>query len=151
MNTNIYFINSVFIIKLSQHVYHLASYDTYQTCLQISEIQCNNLDCLECGVANRMERIVGGWVTNVNEYPWVVALTAKGRFYCGGTIINDLYILTAAHCVRSVGGPSLPYRKSRNVYLLIPFQLFRTNKTQIKHFVEMYYHFYTQFPYQYIG
>ncbi|KAG8319392.1 hypothetical protein J6590_059428 [Homalodisca vitripennis] len=52
-----------------------------------------------CGLPNRMERIVGGWPTRINEYPWVVALSIRGQFYCGGTIINDLYILTAAHCV----------------------------------------------------
>ncbi|XP_017299780.1 trypsin-like [Diaphorina citri] len=45
-----------------------------------------------------MDRIVGGWTTEVNEYPWVVALEQAGKFFCGGTLISDRYVLTAAHC-----------------------------------------------------
>ena len=48
----------------------------------------------------RRSRIVGGQETEVNEYPWQVALYKSGSSYpnCGGTLISDLWILSAAHC-----------------------------------------------------
>ena len=53
-----------------------------------------------CGVANRVTRIVGGEETEVNEYPWQVGLVNSGlnRPFCGGTIINNRWVMTAAHC-----------------------------------------------------
>ncbi|KAK0091685.1 hypothetical protein PV326_002856, partial [Microctonus aethiopoides] len=53
-----------------------------------------------CGVRNEESRIVGGQTTGVNEFPWVVRLSYLNKFYCGGTLINDRYVLTAAHCVK---------------------------------------------------
>ncbi|XP_065225645.1 trypsin-1-like isoform X2 [Planococcus citri] len=53
----------------------------------------------ECGGV-RQTRIVGGsTVKYVNQYPWIAQLHYKGKFYCGGSLINSKYILTAAHCV----------------------------------------------------
>ncbi|KAK7865540.1 hypothetical protein R5R35_010084 [Gryllus longicercus] len=52
-----------------------------------------------CGVANEA-RIVGGQETDEHEFPWMVRLSYFNRFYCGGTLINDRYVLTAAHCVK---------------------------------------------------
>lgn len=53
----------------------------------------------DCGLTNKNIRIVGGQETEVNEYPWMALLMYRGQFYCGGTLINSWYILTAAHCV----------------------------------------------------
>uniref|UniRef100_A0A0A1XSC5 Plasma kallikrein n=1 Tax=Zeugodacus cucurbitae TaxID=28588 RepID=A0A0A1XSC5_ZEUCU len=53
-----------------------------------------------CGNINTFHRIVGGMDTEVNEYPWMAMLMRRGDFYCGGALINDQYVLTAAHCVR---------------------------------------------------
>ncbi|XP_064102965.1 transmembrane protease serine 9-like isoform X3 [Macrobrachium nipponense] len=58
------------------------------------------VDC-KCGRINSVNRIVGGVETGVHEYPWQVAITGASSNvpFCGGSIIADQWILTAAHCV----------------------------------------------------
>merc|ERR1712227_199074 len=54
-----------------------------------------------CGLANKgKNRIVGGVETEVNEYPWQVGLVnTQGKTpFCGGTLISNQHVLTAAHC-----------------------------------------------------
>merc|ERR1719384_609153 len=53
-----------------------------------------------CGQKNVASRIVGGVETEVNEYPWQVALVSAGGSHpwCGGTLITSQHVLTAAHC-----------------------------------------------------
>ncbi|KAK9302902.1 hypothetical protein QLX08_005241 [Tetragonisca angustula] len=56
---------------------------------------CNN--CV-CGVG-RKTRIVGGNVTSVYEFPWIVSMSKQGTFYCAGSLITRKHVLTAAHCM----------------------------------------------------
>ncbi|KAL7289317.1 hypothetical protein TKK_0017247 [Trichogramma kaykai] len=53
-----------------------------------------------CGLRNEDSRIVGGQTSVTNEFPWQARLSYMNKFYCGGTLINDRYVLTAAHCVK---------------------------------------------------
>jgi secreted trypsin-like serine protease len=54
-------------------------------------------------------RIVGGNDAVPNSWSMVVSLRniKTNRFFCGGTILSDSFILTAVHCVtnRQVPGP----------------------------------------------
>ncbi|XP_062707054.1 transmembrane protease serine 9 [Aedes albopictus] len=55
-----------------------------------------------CGAKNGnpdTERIVGGHNADPNEWPWIAALFNNGRQFCGGSLIDNVHILTAAHCV----------------------------------------------------
>lgn len=54
-----------------------------------------------CGIGYPGTRIVGGSEVRENEYPWMASLwNAKRKFFCGGSIVTDQYVLTAAHCLR---------------------------------------------------
>jgi len=55
-----------------------------------------------CGIPNaNPEKIVGGVEATPHEFPWQVGLFFNG-YFCGGTIISEKYILTAAHCADGV-------------------------------------------------
>lgn len=44
-------------------------------------------------------RVVGGIPSNPGAWPWLIALYQDGIFHCGGVILSDSWVLTAAHCV----------------------------------------------------
>ena len=68
-----------------------------------------------CGVAQHSasgNRIIGGDKASENEYPWQAYLVIKKhngkKISCGGSLISNQHILTAAHCTEhaSEGGIS---------------------------------------------
>lgn len=69
-----------------------------------------------CGIrqVNRRDsKIVGGTSTFHGQYPWAASIRIKyanNRHHCGGSLINDQWILTAAHCVASFSSPSFVVR-----------------------------------------
>ena len=55
-----------------------------------------------CGVegpaVEKEGRIVGGVEATPHTWPWQVALFIDDAWFCGGSIISENYVLTAAHC-----------------------------------------------------
>ncbi|KAL1506272.1 hypothetical protein ABEB36_005664 [Hypothenemus hampei] len=54
------------------------------------------------GEAPPEARIIGGTEVNPNTIPYQAALFihfARGRSFCGGSLISENYVLTAAHCM----------------------------------------------------
>lgn len=49
--------------------------------------------------AANAEKIVGGTKTDIANYPWQISLRSSGSHICGGSIYNEQWIITAAHCV----------------------------------------------------
>ncbi|XP_011189198.1 serine protease easter [Zeugodacus cucurbitae] len=58
----------------------------------------------ECGKIPLSSRIFGGSETLIDEFPWTAMLVYENRdlvksTYCGGSLINTFFVLTAASCV----------------------------------------------------
>uniref|UniRef100_A0A3B4ZYT6 Coagulation factor IX n=1 Tax=Stegastes partitus TaxID=144197 RepID=A0A3B4ZYT6_9TELE len=51
------------------------------------------------------KRIVGGQEVVPGEIPWQVMLArSSGQLFCGGSILSERWIITAAHCLVEAGG-----------------------------------------------
>ena len=50
-----------------------------------------------------LDRIVGGDKAVKHSIPWQAALTSRGSnfVFCGGTVIDETHIMTAAHCTEN--------------------------------------------------
>lgn len=79
---------------------------------RIKELQYNVILLTGCGEIsiNSTFRITGGKVTEPHAYPFQALIlrhnVTDNRYirpeendFCGGSVINNMYILTAAHCV----------------------------------------------------
>jgi len=56
---------------------------------------------VECGREGppSKERIVGGSEATPNQWPWQAAIFINGRSFCGGSIVSERFVMTAAHCI----------------------------------------------------
>jgi len=57
-------------------------------------------------------QVVGGEEAPSGSYPYIVSLDWSGQHFCAGSILNELWIVTAGHCVEAL--PSLNYLKVKS-------------------------------------
>ena len=89
-----------------------------------ANIKRNSYGPKGCGVNSRSNtRIVAGQPADSKQWPWMVALLRENmEHYCGGVLITDRHILTAAHCVKK----------------LVSYQFLNLNKHFVRGFTQVF-------------
>ncbi|XP_063918253.1 clotting factor C-like isoform X2 [Zophobas morio] len=141
--------------------FHCADYFEFQTPDQEATQWCSNGNwvgslptCVPiCGQSSPTADptlIVGGKKAKRGKYPWHVALydAQSKTLLCGGTLLNQRVVLTAAHCITNVEAHLQPKEK----YIVAAGKYFRqynhtddADSTQFSSVIEMF------IPYQYRG
>jgi len=52
----------------------------------------------DCGLPGPADKIVGGEEATPHQYPWMAALFIDDKWFCGGSLISDEWVMTAGHC-----------------------------------------------------
>ncbi|XP_067284119.1 trypsin-like [Pseudorasbora parva] len=87
-----------------------------------------------CGRAPLNTKIVGGVNAAAGAWPWQVSIhNARGHF-CGGSLINKDWVLSAAHCFQNLGASSIEMYFGRQRQLgSNPNEMYRTARRIINH------------------
>ncbi len=59
------------------------------------------------GIRSLNAKITGGASTVISDFPWQIYFIS-GNFRCGGSIIGNRWVVTAAHCTKDNTGASIP-------------------------------------------
>ncbi|XP_037363997.1 serine protease 27 [Talpa occidentalis] len=60
-----------------------------------------------CGRPRMLSRMVGGQDAVEGEWPWQVSIQRNGSHFCGGSLVAERWVLTAAHCFSDTSDTSL--------------------------------------------
>lgn len=98
----------------------------------------NPVYCLNhnCGCKeNKVQRLVNGQALIPNVYPWVVSMSYPSfrmKHFCGGTILNSEWILTAGHCLSDY--------EAQNIYVSLGSNMINDSNAIVIQGEQMYIH-----------
>uniref|UniRef100_T1KFU8 Peptidase S1 domain-containing protein n=1 Tax=Tetranychus urticae TaxID=32264 RepID=T1KFU8_TETUR len=72
----------------------IVNFTIYVTCVQ---------SFCDCGLEGIRSRIYKGKVTQTHKFPWIAHLSTD-YYQCGGTLVDNQHIVTAAHCIFDSNG-----------------------------------------------
>ena len=58
--------------------------------------------CSSVSIGSLLSRVINGVPATPNSWPWMVHVRMSGFGTCGGFLISDQHIITAAHCVSNI-------------------------------------------------
>ncbi|KAM6149631.1 serine protease 52-like [Erethizon dorsatum] len=64
-------------------------------------VTCGRTITVKSGLSD-ISPIVGGEPANITEFPWQVGILEEGKHICGGSILNEWWILSASHCFETI-------------------------------------------------
>lgn len=56
----------------------------------------------ECCIISEVTPVVGGVKVKGPEFPYIVSLRNLKSHFCAGSILNERWIISAAHCLKKV-------------------------------------------------
>lgn len=88
------------VAKIATGIYGMAS-SSAATAVETADATFTTLFPESCGISYHT-KIVGGVDADPKKWHWMVALIKlrNNEKYCGGVLISDQHVLTAAHCLR---------------------------------------------------
>lgn len=80
--------------------YCTPAFKNYWTMMKVCPKYCS-ICTDQCGMSQSANgRVIGGRDTNAASWPWNAAIFFKGKFICGGVLINSEFVMTSAACLK---------------------------------------------------
>ncbi|OXB75183.1 UNVERIFIED_CONTAM: hypothetical protein H355_003310, partial [Colinus virginianus] len=102
MSSTVLFVGDGPFASITEVANHSLIFTKKEHCLNnlVIHLQCNIKPCgKRLEIENKGTRIVGGSDARREAWPWIVSLHFNSRPVCGASLVNEEWLVTAAHCV----------------------------------------------------